>query len=214
MSALLGGTAIDAEAVLRVETAIAKAELPEEDLRDPESQYHPMKADEITSLAPTFPWQTFWSEAGFAGLQSVNVAQPDYLAALEALFKSAPLEDLKSYMRWQLLQDRSSGLDQPFITEDFRFWSTFTGQAVEQSRDFTCYNRTLSAFAEAITLPYVARSGGEAATKATRAMFRTRAERLRQATGKGDLARRRDAERGPRQARRGRGQGRSPRQGP
>ena len=180
MSALLGGTPIDAEAVLRVETAIAEAELPEEDLREPESQYHPMKTGEVTSLAPSFPWQTFWSEAGFAGLQSVNVAQPDYLVALESLFKSAPLEDLKSYMRWQLLQDRSSGLDQPFITEDFRFWSTFTGQAVEQSRDFTCYNRTLSAFAEAITLPYVARSGGEAATKATRAMF----ERERSALAK------------------------------
>ncbi|MFS8065975.1 MAG: M13 family metallopeptidase [Byssovorax sp.] len=186
MSALLGGTPIDAEAVVRVETALAQAALPGDELRDPEKLYHPMKAEEAAALAPTFPWQIFWSEAGFAGLERVNVAQPGYLTALEVLFKTAPLEDLKSYMRWQLLQDQSSALDQPFLDEDFQFWSSFTGQTAQQDRAFTCLNKTLHALGEAITLPYVARHFDEASSKSTRAMFERErgafARRLEKAT--------------------------------
>lgn len=52
-----------------------------------------MKVDAVVPLAPTFPWQTFWAEAGFPSLTSINVATPAYLPALEALFKSAPLAE-------------------------------------------------------------------------------------------------------------------------
>jgi putative endopeptidase len=171
MSTLVGGTPIDADAVIRVETALVKAYVPGDQLRDPEALYHPMKVDAVIALAPTFPWQTFWAEAGFPALEAVNVATPTYLPALETLFKTAPLEDLKSYLRWQLLQDRSSGLDQAFIDEDFRFWSSFTGQTSAQPRWFTCINSTLDVFGEAIALPFVARSYDETTTTFTRGLF-------------------------------------------
>ena len=171
MSTLVGGTPIDADAVIRVETALVTAFTPNDELRDPESLYHPMKTDEVVALAPTFPWQVFWAEAGFPGLKSVNVNMPAYLIALEALFKTAPLDDLKSYLRWQLLQDRSSGLDQAVIDEDFRFWSTFTGQASQSPRWFTCFNATLGRFGEAVAQPYLARNYDETATTLTKGMF-------------------------------------------
>ena len=157
MSALIGGTPIDAAAVIRVETALAQASLAREDLRDPESVYHPMKAAEAAALAPTFPWQTYWTEAGFPDLAEVNVRVPAFLTALDALLKSTPIDDLKSYLRWQLLQDNSAGLDQAFIDEDFAFWSDFTGQVEAQPRWFTCLNATLDTFGFAVAEPYVAR---------------------------------------------------------
>ena len=171
MSSLVGGTPIDADAVIRVETALVTAYTPSDQLRDPTSLYHPMTPAEVIALAPTFPWQAFWTEAGFTDLKSVNVNMPIYITALEALLKSTPLEDLKSYVRWQLIQDRSGGLDKAFIDEDFRFWITFTGQTAQSPRWFTCFNATLSAFGEAVALPYLARNYDEKATTLTRGMF-------------------------------------------
>jgi predicted metalloendopeptidase len=171
MSLLIGGTPIDAAAVIRIETALAAAWIPQDELRDLASLYHPMTAAAAAALAPTFPWQVFWSEAGFPALTSVDVVAPSYLLGLETLIKSTPLEDLKSYLRWQLLQDHASGLGQAFIDEDFHFWRTFTGQAQQYPRWFTCYNKTLAALGEAVAQPYIARHYDEAASTATRAMF-------------------------------------------
>ena len=171
MSALVGGSPIDSDAVIRVETALVTAYTPDDQLRDPEKLYHPMTPAEVIALAPTFPWQAFWAEAGFSDLKSVDVNMPAYLTALEALFKTAPLADLKSYLRWQLLQDRSGGLDQAILDENFRFFSSFTGQTTLAPRWFTCFNTTLNAFGEAIALPYLARNFDEATSTITRSMF-------------------------------------------
>jgi putative endopeptidase len=171
MSALIGGTPIDAAAAIRVETALSAAALPPDQRRDPESLYHPMKAAEALALAPSFPWKTFLDQAGFGALDTLNVVVPDYLTALEALFKTTPIDDLKSYVRWQLLQDRSGALDQAFLDEDFEFWSNFTGQTTPSSRWFTCFNATLNTFGHAVARPYVARFFDEEAGKTTSAMF-------------------------------------------
>lgn len=119
MSALVGGSPIDSDAVIRVETALVTAYTPEDQLRDPEKLYHPMKPAEVKALAPTFPWQAFWAEAGFSDLKSVDVNMPAYLTVLETLFKTAPLADLKSYLRWQLLQERSGASIRPSSTRTF-----------------------------------------------------------------------------------------------
>ena len=81
MSTLVGGTPIDADAVIRVETALVTAFTPSDELRDPESLYHPMKPDEVKTLAPTFPWQVFWAEAGFPD----GTLYRDYMSALDTL---------------------------------------------------------------------------------------------------------------------------------
>jgi endothelin-converting enzyme/putative endopeptidase len=170
MSSLIGGAPIDAAAVIRVETALAEASLPAEDRRDPETLYHPMTAAEVAALAPTFPWQTFWDETGFSGLQKINVAVPGYFMALNDLLKTTSIEDLKSYLRWQLLQDHSRGLDQAFLDEDFAFWSTFTGQSAPPQRSVTCVSATLGELGFAVTRPYVARYFDEDAKETTAAI--------------------------------------------
>src|SRR5262249_50758764 len=146
------------------------ASFPADERLDPESLYHPMKAADAAALAPSFPWQIFWKEAGYDGLKQLNVVEPDYLAALEEILQKTPIEDLKSYLRWQLLQDRSSGLDQAFIDQDFAFWSQFSGQLELPPRWFTCYNKTLGALGQAVARPYVARYFKKETGTATSAM--------------------------------------------
>lgn len=170
MSELLG-TPIDADAAIRVETALALASLAPEDRRDPRDLYHPITTDAVASLAPAFPWRTFWDAAGFTGLNSIDVVSPPYITALGKLFEQTPVQDLEAYMRWQLLQDKSSTLDQAFIDEDFRFWSTLSGQESPPRRSWTCFNATLNSFGHALARPYSARYAEEGARDAAGAMF-------------------------------------------
>jgi putative endopeptidase len=169
------GAPIDADAAIRVETALALASLPAADRRDPRELHHPLSADAVVSMAPAFPWRTFWDAAGFTDLQRIDVVVPAYVTALGALFEQTPIQDLEAYMRWQLLQDRSSGLDQAFIDEDFRFWSTLSGQTAQHPRGWTCFNTTLSTFGHELAQPYLARYADDDAQGDAEALF----ERLR-----------------------------------
>jgi predicted metalloendopeptidase len=171
LSALIGGTPIDAAAAIRVEKALAQASLPDEERRDPVSLYHPMKVDEAAAFAPSFPLSSFWSQAGLPAGARVDVTSPAYFQALEAIFTGTPLDDLKSYLRWQLVQDRASELDQAVLDEDLHFWSSLTGQQSLPPRWFTCFNATLGALGTAVALPYLARHFDEAAATTTEAMF-------------------------------------------
>lgn len=157
LSTLVLGAPIDADAVLRVETALATAAAPEDERRDPESLFHPMTGAELAALSPSFSWTRFWNASGFGVPARVDVVEPQYMAALEKLLASTPIEDLTAYMRWQLLQDRASEVDQPVLNEDFAFWSRFTGQQAPYPRTWSCFTKTLSALGPAIARPYIAR---------------------------------------------------------
>jgi predicted metalloendopeptidase len=157
LSQLVLGRTIDADAVLGVETALAAAFLPAEEQNDWEELVHRMSRDEVAALAPAFPWQVYWDAIGYGDIDSLNVALPSYLTALEQLFTEVPLEDLKSYLSWQLLQDRSRYLDQAVLQLDFDFWSTFSGRTEPSARDWTCFVDTLNQFSRSISRLYFAR---------------------------------------------------------
>jgi predicted metalloendopeptidase len=163
LSALVLGRSIDADAVIRVETALATAFLPRDAFRDPASLYHPMSTVDLAALTPSFPWSTFWDALGVAPLDRIDVAEPDYFTALDDVFASTPIPDLVTYMKWQLIQDRSADLDQGILDEDFAFWSSFTGQQSPHDRPWTCFLRTLSTLPQAVAQPFLARSFDESA---------------------------------------------------
>jgi endothelin-converting enzyme/putative endopeptidase len=157
LSTLVTGSPIDVDAVLHVETALATAMLPRDERRDPESLYHPMSGAALAELAPSFAWATFWEASGYEVPEVVNVLVPDFFVALEELLSTAPIEDLRAYMRWQLIQDRAADLDQAVLDQDFAFWSTFTGQQEAHPREWTCFVATQSTFGLALAQPYVSR---------------------------------------------------------
>lgn len=171
MSALVGGTPVDPFSTLKVETALSVAALLPAERRDPTLLHHVMTSAEAGALVPTFPLEVFWKQLGIPSPARVDVAVPAYFKALEALFKSTSIEDLKSYMRWQLLQDTSALLDQAFLDEDFRFWKRFDGATSPPSTTSRCFFRTLDSLGDAISLPYVARHFDEAKAVETRRMF-------------------------------------------
>src|SRR5262249_42293043 len=117
LSQLVLGIPIDADAVLRVETALAAAEVPADARRDPESVYHPMSPAELAALTPSFPWSTFWQATGLAEPTRIDVHVPQYFSALEHVLGSRAMSDMTAYLDWQLVQDRASELDKTVLDE-------------------------------------------------------------------------------------------------
>src|SRR5580698_81898 len=65
----------DADATLRIETALAKASLTRVQRRDPHNTYHRMTVEELGQIAPAFDWPRYFALQGAPGVAKVNVSQ-------------------------------------------------------------------------------------------------------------------------------------------
>src|SRR5262249_41610931 len=71
--------------------------------------------------------------AGTPPSTAINVSEPDFFKAFNQVITSTPLEDLRAYLRWQLLHSNAVILSKPFVDENFGFYSA-TMQGVEEQR--------------------------------------------------------------------------------
>jgi putative endopeptidase len=113
--------AAEATTVMTIETTLAKASMSNVDRRDPNKTYHRMKLPELRTLTPNFSWESYFKETGHAQFTETNIGQPDFFKTLDAQLTATPLEDWKTYLRWQLLDATAPGLPEKFVAEDFEF---------------------------------------------------------------------------------------------
>jgi putative endopeptidase len=94
-----------ADAVLAIETALAKNSLDRVALRNPDNTYHMMTIQQLAELTPNFSWREYISKIGMPPVTSLNVAEPDFVRGLTAILSRSSLEDLKTYLAWHALND-------------------------------------------------------------------------------------------------------------
>ena len=111
-----------AQAVMALETELAKASLDRVARRDPAKMYHKMTLRELDALGSGFAWTRFFKEAGAPGLQALNVDVPDYIKGMNAAIAAASVDDLRAYLTWNLVRDSSNALSLPFEEESFNFF--------------------------------------------------------------------------------------------
>ena len=124
--------AAGAQAVLKIETELAKAALDRVSLRDPNATYHKMTVQQLAGLTPVVDWPKFFSLSGAPAIESLNVSEPAFLQGLEKTVASHSLGDLKIYLRWQLLHHEADLLPAAFETETFAFFGKVLTGALEQ----------------------------------------------------------------------------------
>ena len=113
----------NADKVLAMETALAAASLSRVDRRDSHNLFHKMDAKGLAVLTPGFDWNAYLKVAGLAKLDSFNVTEPEFYKALERLWQSSSLDDIKTYLRWHLAHASAAHLSSAFVKEDFDFFS-------------------------------------------------------------------------------------------
>jgi len=146
----------EAAAVMKIETAMAKASTSRTDLREPENHYHIYTVTDLQKLAPAFEWNTFFKGVGIGHFDTLNVATPEFFKALNGLIQSESLDTWKSYLRWHALHEQASLLSKAFFDEDFAFFGkTLGGQKEPEARWKQCSSATDNALGEAVGQDWV-----------------------------------------------------------
>jgi len=157
-------TEADARAVLAIETKLAEAALDRTARRDPATTDHMMSRADWQALAPDFDWSTYLAAAGAPPFSQINVSVPSYLKSLNALIASTPLNDLKAYLAWQLVNASAQMLPKAFADADFDFFSrTLGGQQEPLPRWQRCVTETDQELGEALGKAFVDEAFGPAA---------------------------------------------------
>jgi endothelin-converting enzyme/putative endopeptidase len=173
--ALVGTPAADAKkkaaAVMAIETELAKGSLDRVSRRDPEKVYHKLTVAELAALAPGFDWPKFFQSLGTPSIESLNVAVPDFARALNTVFTQQPLEDLKTYLTWNLVRDNSMFLPAPFQQASFDFYEkTLRGAKEIRARWKRCVDLTDQQLPDALGKTFVEKTLGDAGKKRTQQM--------------------------------------------
>ena len=145
MFEILGADATSAHAsaavVLHIETAFAKATLTRVEQRDPYQTYHRQTLGELQKLAPAFDWQAYFAAAGLQAQPWLNVAQPLFVKEINVRIATESLADLKTYLRWTLIDAAASLLSASYVAEDFAFYGAYLrGAQADQPRWKKCVN--------------------------------------------------------------------------
>ncbi len=112
----------DAETVMRIETALARASLTRVELRDPHKTYHKMAVQKLQKISPSFRWDEYLTAGGAGGIHELNVTEPKFFEALDGQLRREGLDAWKAYLRWHLVKDRAPFLSSPFVDADFAFY--------------------------------------------------------------------------------------------
>jgi putative endopeptidase len=121
------------EAVLRVETALAKASLTPVERRDPYKTANVMKRRDLQALTPSFRWDVYLKALGQPGLADFNVTEPKFFREMEKQVSTLNLDDLRAYLRFHLADTAAPYLSTPFVQANFDFYEAYLTGAKENS---------------------------------------------------------------------------------
>jgi putative endopeptidase len=149
----------DADATLRIETALAKASLTRVQRRDPHNTYHMETIAELAQIAPSIDWSLYFKVQGAPGVAKLNVSQPEFIRAVEAELSTEDVQALRGYLRFHLLTAAASYLAHPYEQASFDFYSTtLRGVPAMPPRWKTCTRAVDRNLGEALGQEFVRRT--------------------------------------------------------
>lgn len=113
----------EANSVMATETELAKASLSRVDLRDPDKQYKPVNIEEAGKATPNWSWPEYFAQLGLPDVQRISMAQPEFFDKMNQMLAETPLDDWKTYVKWNVARAASRYLSKDFVDEDFAFYS-------------------------------------------------------------------------------------------
>lgn len=149
----------NAEHVMAMETALAKASLSRVDKRDPYKLFHKVDAKGLQALTPGFDWHAYLEEIGQGAQTTFNVTEPAFFKALAKLWAGHDVAATRTYLRWHVARNLSPVLAANFDNEHFDFFSkTLRGVQQQQPRWKRCVALVDHQLGEALGQEFVGRA--------------------------------------------------------
>jgi putative endopeptidase len=131
-----------ADAIVGLETRIAKAQATLVQTEDVHKANNPWSASDYAQKAPGIDWNAFFEAADLVGQPVVDAWQPDAVRGLSALVASEPLDTWKDYLTFHTLNDSAELLPKAYADASFEFYGhTLQGTPKQRAR----WKRAISA---------------------------------------------------------------------
>ena len=149
----------DAQAVMAIETELAKASLTRVEKRNPYNLKHKVSRDDLLRTTPAFDWDVYFQRVAAPVFQTINVTEPKFFEALNGALRNHNLADWRAYLRWHLVASNAPYLSSPFVRENFEFYSKYLQGAKEMpARWKKCTRIVDSNLGDALGQVFVART--------------------------------------------------------
>lgn len=145
-----------AQKIMQLETALAKASQGVVERRNPDNIYHMEALTSFAATTPVLDAQKFIQMMGSPAVTNLNVVAPGFFKALNTTIDNTPLSVLQAYMRVHLVDSFSFRLPHAFDQEHFNFYGRdMEGTQQQQARWKRCVNATDGSLGEALGKLYV-----------------------------------------------------------
>ena len=118
----------DADIVLKMETIMAEAQYSRVAMRDPYKTYNKFSVKDLSGTTPNIDWVSLLKDFKINDVDSVVVNNPSFLKTYDSLLTNIPVNNWKTYLRWNVIKSAAPYLSSPFVNADFEFNRVLTGQ--------------------------------------------------------------------------------------
>lgn len=143
------------EAVIAIETRIAKVSYDQVKLRDIDANYHKMSYNQLVNNFPGIDWGNVFLASGFPAFDAVDVGQPEPIHEVEKILADTPLDDLKTYAEAKVITGATSQLSDEFRKTAFALSQVMTGVKQDRPRWKRAVSLVSGTLGEAIGKLYV-----------------------------------------------------------
>ncbi len=151
--------ATDAGIVVEVETALAQAQMDNVKRRDPKNINNKMTLAQVQALTPEIDWAGYLKAVDAPASDHYIVTSPDFFRAEDKLLEERPLDQWKTYMRWQVIHRAAPLMTKALVDENFNFfYRTLAGQQENEPRWRRCVHNADRDLGEALGQAYVDRA--------------------------------------------------------
>jgi putative endopeptidase len=147
-----------AKTVVDLETTLASKHWDNVATRDADKTNNPTKFADLQKLTPTFDWNLWFEGAGIDPnvLAESIVMMPSFFEGLSAVYSESNLENLKTWLSWNVISSKAAYLSQEFVDERFAFYGTkLTGAPVNRARWKRAVSLVEGSLGEAVGKIYV-----------------------------------------------------------
>ncbi len=124
-----------AAAIMAMEKRIAEAHWTRAESRDRDKTYNPIEIAKLDAFAPGFPWADYFKAGGVAQSPRVVMRQNSAIPKIAAIFNDTPLDTLKAWAAFQVVDEAASLLPKQFVDARFDFRDKFmSGQPEQRER--------------------------------------------------------------------------------
>jgi putative endopeptidase len=154
----IADAAAKADAIVALETQMAKVQWSPEQSRDIAALNDPQSIAGLKAKAPEFDWTLMLKTVGVESSPQILMTQNTAIIALGKVFAATPIQQWKDYLAYRFVSDHASYLPKAFDDARFEFYSkTLSGVQVQRERWKRGVQLVNGALGEAVGQAYVAK---------------------------------------------------------